>query len=313
MRLRHLLLFFVLFFYSNTTTVNAQGSVSLITNPSYPEAGESYNVSVSGVSDPFAKVLWYKDGKAQPELGNVRSIRVQAKGIGVSERISAEVISRSGEGGNVSRTIVPVRTDILISADTLVPPFYKGRKLGSSGTTITATALVFYGSPKDTGSLTYLWRVGNKVQNGGVPSTQNSIQFSSGFEDELLVSVGIFRKGIQIAEKAIVVPIVEPELYFYEKNPLRGLSSVALKSPHHFTGEELLLRAEAYFVDTDVANAEVERTWKVNNRTVEGEVNDPYELTIQKQVSGGLSKISFSLQNMAKLLQGVSGSLGVQF
>jgi hypothetical protein len=102
-------------------------------------------------------------------------------------------------------------------------------------------------------------------------------------------------------------------MHFYEKNPLRGLSRVALKSPHLFIGEELLLRAEAYFVDTDLASVDVLRSWKVNNRTVEGNANDPYELTLQKQEERGLSKITFSLQNMAKLLQGVSGSHGVQF
>lgn len=313
MRLRYCFLLIVFSFCITTNTSNAQVGVSLVTNPSYPEAGESYSVSVSGVNDPFAKVLWYRDGKAQPELGNVRSITLEAKGIGVSERISAEVTTRSGDRGSVSRTIVPVRTDILISADTLVPPFYKGRKLGSSGSTFTATALTFTGSPKDTGALSYLWRVGNKVQNGGVPSTQNSVRFSSGFEDEMLVSVGIFKNGTQIAEKAVVVPIIEPEMHFYEKNPLRGLSKVALKSPYLFIGEELLLRAEAYFVDTDLASVDVLRTWKVNNRAVEGNTNDPYELTLQKQEGSGSSKISFSLQNMAKLLQGVSGSIGVQF
>jgi hypothetical protein len=194
-----------------------------------------------------------------------------------------------------------------------VPPFYKGKRLGSSGSTFTATALTFSGSPKETGTLTYLWRVGSKVQNGGVPTTQNSIRFSSEFESELVVSVSVFKNGIQIAQKAILVPIIVPEVYFYEKNPLRGLSSVAMRGPHLFIGEELLMRAEAYFVDTDLASSNVLRTWKVNNKTVPGDENDPYELTLQKQEGGGVSNISFSLQNMAKLLQGVSGNIGVQF
>lgn len=306
-------LFLLTLFFIGATVSYAQTSVSLVTDPAFPEAGESYNVSISGVSDPFAKVTWYKGGKAAPELGNTRTITLEAKGIGVSERISAEVTTREGDATSVTRTITPVRTDILVSADTLVPPFYKGKRLGSSGSIFTATALTFAGSPKDTGALTYLWRVGNKVQNGGVPSTLNSVRFSSGFESELSVGVSIFRNGAQVAEKTILVPITEPEMHFYEKNPLRGLSHTALKSPHMFVGEELLLRAEAYFVDKDLASPDVLRTWNINNKSVAGDINDPFELTLQRQGGSGLSKISFSLQNMAKLLQGVTGNLSVQF
>lgn len=293
------------------TTVHAQTSGTLIVNPPFPQAGETYNVSVPS-TDPFAKVVWYRDGTVVPNLSNARTITLEAKGVGVSERITAVVTSTNGNSTQARRTITPVRTDLIISADTLVPPFYKGRRLGSSGSTMTATAFVFLGSPKETGALKYLWSVGNKVQNGGAPTTENAITFSSGFEDELLLSVKIFKNTVQVGEKSIIVPIVEPEMHFYEKNPLRGLSKIALKNPALFIGEELLLRAEAYFIDTDLASSEIVRTWKINNQKVEGSTHDPYELTLEKKGSG-TAQVSFSLHNMAKLLQGVSGSIGVQF
>jgi hypothetical protein len=296
-------------FYSGT--VHAQTPTTLLVNPQFPQAGESYTVSVPS-TDPFVKIVWYRDGKVAQEFANTKTITLKAKGVGVSERITATLTSNNGNSTQVSRTITPVRTDIIVSADTLVPTFYKGRKLGSSGSTMTATALVFQGRPKETGALTYLWSIGSKVQNGGAPSRENSITFSSNFENEVIVGVKIYKNGLQINEKSITVPIVEPEMYFYEKNPLRGLSKIALKNPSLFIGEELLLRAEAYFIDTDLARDEIIRTWKINNQKVSGNTTDPYELTLEKKGSG-VAQVSFSLLNMAKLLQGVSGSIGVQF
>ncbi len=292
-------------------TAYAETTGALLVTPQFPEAGETYTVTIPS-ADPFAKVVWYRDGKVAPDTANARTITLTAKGVGVNEKISADITTSQGESIQAKRTITPVRTDLIITADTLVPPFYKGRKLGSSGSIISATAFVFLGSPKETGTLTYLWSVGGKVQNSGVPSTLRTISFSSGFEDELVVGVKIFKNGIQVAEKSIIVPIVEPEMHFYEKNPLRGLSKIALKNPALFIGEELLLRAEAYFVDTDLASSEIIRTWKINKQKVAGSEYDPYELTLEKK-GNGTAEVSFNLQNMAKLLQGVSGSIGVQF
>jgi hypothetical protein len=233
--------------------------------------------------------------------------------LGVVETISVQIQSGDGTVSRATKKIIPSRVDLIVTANTLTPPFYKGRRLGSAGSDMTATAQVFLGSPKETGALTYVWSVADRVQNGGIASVNNAITFSSGFEDELLVAVTVYKNGVAVAGKSVFVTIAKSEIHFYEKNLLRGLSMVAMKTPHLFIGEELLLRAEPYFVDRDLISNSIKPAWKINNRTMDGNQDNPYELSLQKQGSAGSAQISFSLQNVAKLLQSVQGSIGVQF
>jgi hypothetical protein len=61
-----------------------------------------------------------------------------------------------------------------------------------------------------------------------------------------------------------------------------------------------------------VASA-LEHIWKINNVPVAATPEDPRELVLLRGEGGDGARVTFEMYNLAKLLQSISGVLGVQF
>lgn len=204
-----------------------------------------------------------------------------------------------------------LRADLIIHTDTSVPAFYAGRALPTGGSNITATILLFDGTQIPSENFTYAWEVNGIVQNNRNVTYLNHITFSSVFETRMNVSVRVFNKnGVLVAEESASVPIVDPELYFYELNPLRGITHNALPERVNFIGEETTLSAQPYHMNTD---DDVKIEWKINNQKVSLDTTNPLYLTLQKQQNTGKAVIDFKLVNPKKILQNVKKEITFQF
>ena len=138
--------------------------------------------------------------------------------------------------------------------------------------------------------------------------------FTPSLERSVVVSLEVQNsEGKIIAQKSQNVEMVQPELYFYEQNPLRGLSSVALPSTYNFIADEMTIRAEGYFMNPELQGANVLREWKIGTKTVMGSGGDSQEIIIRKEGNSGSSKLSFHIRNLQQLLQGVEKSMTLKF
>lgn len=304
---------FCAFLYVSPFIAFAQSGASIVLSPEFPGPNEPYTASLGGVYEPGATVRWFIDNKEDKISASKKTISLTASDLNSKQSIRALILTRNGVSIKVEKTVIPVRVDILIDANTVAPAFYGGRHLPSSGSSMSAQALVFQGTSKSTNALSYVWTIGDNVQNGGFATTDNSVSFTTGFENSILVGVSVLQNGQTIAMKSVFVPIIKPEILFYEKNPLRGLSYVALHNPHIFIGDELQLRAEGYFMSNDIALKNILQEWKINNVKTQGDAENPQEITLRKQGTTGTSNISFQIRNLQQLLQGVVGSISVQF
>jgi len=205
------------------------------------------------------------------------------------------------------------RVDLIVNTDTTVPLFYAGHSLPSSGSRVTVTALSSLRNNVTCQNCTYLWKKSGTVQNGGVATTNNTFSFIPKFERTVVISVDMRDgNGDTIATNAQVIPIMKPELYFYEQNPLQGLLLRAISNPYTFIGDEITLRAYPYFMNSSIELSDLLTTWSINGREVQT-VGNPYLITLRKEELRDKAQLMFSVRNLQELLQGVEETIAIRF
>ncbi len=290
---------------------------SLVLEPRYPEPGDTVTVRLNDFSlnTTGAGYTWFINGQIFEAVNNLRAITLVAPPLG--ESVAIRAVTTLGGGATVvaNANLVSTRVDVLIEADTLVPSFYKGRTLPSSGSTIRATALPFLtNGATDPAAYAYTWKLNGKVIDGGSRASVNSVTFSVGFGRTVELTVDVAdRNGTLLVSKTTFVPISDPELYFYTVDPLQGLLEQAMLKDSIFTGEEILVRAEPYYVSRDLLSGNVLTEWKLNNRRITNPSSDPQEITLRRQGQQGSFAIGFHIRNLSQLLQGVESSVTLRF
>lgn len=286
----------------------------LVLAPQYPEAYQEYTVQISSPDTNWQLIQWFINGIEDIASKNKSSITLQAGAVGSTTDITMKITRQGGSTIKRQHTVTPYRVDLIVDADTVTPPFYFGRTLPSSGSTIKTTALIFSKENHSLSGYSYVWKLNGKIQAGGIPNQDNTYSFIPSFEDEALLSVDVFNNSGQvIASKSQLIPIAKPELNFYEKNPLRGLSFTALADPYLFIEDEVTIRAEGYFMSRELLSKNVLMQWKINGKSVQNSENEEQEITLQKEGNTGRSKLSFHIRNLQQLLQGVQDDITIQF
>lgn len=288
--------------------------LTLELSPQYPQANQEYTIALKPSGINAQLIRWFINGTEDFTSKNKNDIKHTAGDIGTQTIIKASVTLQDGSVVEAFRTIAANRVDLLIDAETLTPPFYKGKTLPSSGSEVKVTALVFTKERSPESSYSYLWKINGSVQNGGAVKGGNVLSFVPSFDTSTLISVNVLNtNGQVIASKSETLPIAEPELLFYEKNPLRGMSFVSMSNPYIFIGDEIQIRAEGYYMNTALAGSNILREWKINGTVVENDPQNPQEISLQKEGTSGGSQVSFHIRNLQQLLQGVQDSITIQY
>lgn len=316
------LLIFIVFAIS-TSFVHAQipntsgGAASSLTlSPQHPEPFEEVRITLNDytLNTNGATFAWFIDGTEIQSAANERAITITAGELGSITEIT-EITTLPGGAKIPTKVIIkPIRVDMLIEADTIAPLFYKGRTVPAVGSTVSVTAIPFTGTPQNPESFSYTWKVRNEVIGGGSRFGKNHIAFNSDFGKNIPVSVEIYdNTGALVTKESIIVPLSEPELHFYEINPLRGLSERVMGNNFTFIGDEIRVRAEPYFLDSALLSQNPHIEWKLNNRTTQNQSGDPQEITLRKEGTTGSFTLEFHIRNLRQLLQGVKDTVTISF
>ena len=296
----------------SSTPVSAQ-SYAMQSNPSYPQPGESFTLSLQGQPQNIASISWYVNGVEQTQGAQQKEITLTYEALDESLSVVASILHTNGAVSEVRKTIATPRVDMHVYADTYTPAFYAGRALPSSGSTVHATAMVFGATGNTTDTYIYRWRLNGNTLQGGIALSTNTISFTPNFEDELVLQVEVLtRAGVVIAQKTQKVPVVEPEVHFYEKNPLRGLSFTALTDPFTLIAEETIVQGEPYYMDMSTQEDDLHMEWELDGKTV-GSAGAPNAISLEKNGATGKAFVTFHVRNLTQLLQGVKESFTVQF
>ncbi len=284
-------------------------------SPQYPEPNEEVTVTLNdySIDTSGAIITWFIDGKEVTEAKNERQIIYIAGALGDSNTITALTVLPNGTTLRAEKEIRPVRIDMLIEANTQVPVFYKGRSIPAVGGEVQVTALLFTGAPGDPQAYSYRWKMDGKILGGGSRFGKNSISFTADFEREVLVAVDILdTDGSVVASENTYIPLVQPELYFYEVNPLRGISEIAMTNNFILVGDEIKVRAEPYFIDTSLFANNPLQEWKLNQKKIINPSPDQQELTLRRSGDRGSFSLEYHIRNLKQLLQGIKGAITIR-
>lgn len=289
--------------------------LSLDVSPRYPEPGEVVTVSLNDFSlqGSTNQISWAIDGVAQSAATNQRSIQFRAGDIGETTAVRATLYTSDGQVLPVSSSVTASRLTLVVEPYTTTPFWYQGRALPTVGSQVRVVALPQTGTTASADSYTYTWRLNDTVLNGGGVRGQfaNVITMPYGRSATLTVDASD-QNGKTVAQRSVSIPSVEAEVYFYELNPLRGLSRLAITPQTPLVGSEMTVRAEAFYVGGGTQD-ELEYQWKIDGRQVDNPADDPQTITFQNGGGIGNFRIDFAIRSTRNLLQGAENYFNIVF
>lgn len=314
---------FFLFAYAATpatshATVTMSRDVFLVT-PAAPGPNESVKVQFTGKSDlpPDSTLHWYIDDVEQTGRWRVNQVLTTTNNEPYIEFVTKEageitevkaVLSTPAGDREYYLFIDPSRLDLIINANGHTPSFYRGRSLPSRGSVITAQALVFTDEP---GPLRYDWSVNNKTIKQSVGGNNSSINYEIGLIYEALVTVQVFNgRGELIATESTKFIPNDPEILFYEANPLRGLIPNVLRDPYQFLNHEMVLRGEPYYFAGTADDMKV--TWKADRTKLKSNQN-PFEVSLVKTKESGQAVLSMKVIDTKSHLTSAEADLTIRY
>lgn len=313
-----------LLFTLPTTHVQAQipgelGGVNQATidaNPRFPEPGElvELNLNAYTLDTRGSSIRWFIDGVEDTSAVNERTLSVRAAGLGEVSQVTVQLSLASGLTLPITYQLVPGRVDVLIEADTLTPVFYKGRALPSIGSEVRAIAIPNFGDDVQPGEYSYRWQVDDDVLFGGSVKGKSIVTFRAPFARESFLTVDVIDpSGVTVTSESLIIPYVEPELYFYPDNPLRGMSRLAIDTQYQLLGSEIDVRAEPMYMDSTIFNQSPLLEWSIDGKRVINPSEDPQSITLQNAGGSGEFNIRFHIRNLQQLLQGVEDEFTLSF
>jgi len=287
-------------------------------SPSSPEPGETVTLSLNAytLNTIGATINWYIDGVIVPSVKNSRSITYVAGSLGETSTIRVVLTLPDQSQIDADISLTPSRLNLVVEGETLVPSFYKGRSVPSPGSNIRMIALPETGTSDTPESLTYTWSIDGKPLYGGATVGRNVVEFEAPLRKSIVVGVDVHnRQGQLIISRQVAVPTVEPEVYFYESNPLRGLSRNVLPDRYELIGQSADIRAEHYYLEPDIlaptANWLLE--WRINGNVVDNPSHDPQMINFQKTPGSGSFSVGFHIRNLRQVLQGAEREFQIVF
>ncbi len=305
-------------------SVSAQtgSSVRIKVSPEVPGPDTPVTIELQDTSSSLADTLitWELDGKEVLSGVGRHSFSFTTGSVGEERFVSV----RAEKGGEAlfERDFVfrPGVVTLAWEADTYAPPFYKGKTLASPGADIRVFAMTdirdAFGKPMGEGDLMFLWeRDGTKLADrSGIGRSSFLFTGNQLLNGERITVVVRRRDGEVVGKGSIFIPYIDPVIYFYERNPLRGiLYETRLPSQVTVGGEEFTLVAEPYFASARTrSDGSLSYAWNVGGSPVEGARG---LVTLRSEGGEGGATVSLSMQHVlrSRLLQAADASLDVLF
>lgn len=290
--------------------------LSLIATPNYPGPFEPFSVELSAPDEGYAgaTIKWYIDGVEDLSARNQRQNKLTAGPLGKAMTIRVTLEKRGGGTEETILKITPIQIDVVIEANTTVPSFYAGRALPARGGAARATAIITTGSAVDRDNLTYYWELNTTVLGGGPIRGLSSIDFDMPVGFESYIDVTISNAAGVIGRKSVRLTPAEPEIVFYEENPLLGVSGEAFTQLKTVLGNQLTIRGEPYYMNPFKTNSKSLVEWRLNNRLSDNSGSPEINvITLRSDGTGSRGSVSLRMADLSKLSAPISNSFSLQF
>lgn len=282
-------------------------------SPEIPGANEDITASISSPSLnlDIANISWSIDGKKVSSSLGQKSISFKTGDIGDITTINATA-SLGNTVLKATATINPSEVDLLWEAvDVYTPPFYKGKSLPTSESSIKITVIpnVFRsnGTAYKLSDLSYKWSRNYEILGSMSGKGIGILSFKNNYlkREEIIGVETRNTTGTKTGKGEVRIIITDPKILFYEKNPLLGVMyNKSLFNTANLPNEELSLVAEPYFISPINKNSsQIKYKWALNNNPVETNQQNPSVLVVRQQTGvSGEAEISLEVTNTSKIL-----------
>jgi hypothetical protein len=282
-----------------------EGDIMAESVPNNPQPYQDATINISSYATDLNKaIITWQVGSTTVLSGIGKtsySLKTGASDTPIIVNINIKTIG-SMNSINKKITIIPSEVEIMWeSTDGYIPPFYKGKILPISGSTIKVVAIPNSSTIKNgSGSISYTWKKGYDVLPDVSGYNKNYYIFKNSMFDEKneITVMATSVAGNYAAEKTIEIPIFKPSIVFYKKSPTEGiLYNSALNIETFMTEDEMTVIAEPYFFSLTGNENNFSYNWKINNETIETP-SKKTELTIRPTARGGYATINFVIGNL---------------
>jgi hypothetical protein len=310
------LLILVTFFAFNSPlfaqTVNQfKTEIQIDLTPDNPGPNENVSATVSSFATSIneARITWVLNGKTIKSGRGEKTVSFSTGGYNTTTNLDVIVVTKEGETIEKVITIKPVQIDLIWQTDSFVPPFYKGKADFSFQNKITFIALphLLSGgveiSPKN---LVYKWTKDGEVVDTASGFGKNTYTFTQSIiARPINVDVEVSNGGKVVGIQSTTVSPNDPEVIMYEKNPIYGIEfEKALLNTVNLNGSEISVIGMPYFFgSSDLSDINLQYKWSLNGVSIDNDYTKASRVFRPKDGASGVSNISLSVENGAKILQ----------
>lgn len=226
-------------------------------SPQYPRSEEPVTATLtsSHFDVSSATISWYVNGALVKTGVGESAFTTKTGGVGSNTKLRA--VAQSGTFvDEASATIRPAQIDILWEARSFTPPFFRGRALPTTGTTIAARAVpqVFdeKGGQIADADLIFTWKINNRTIANISGRGKASATFTGPlrYGSQTITVEVTDTKGTTLGKTALILAAQEPHLVFYEDYPLIGIAyHQALKDGAKVPDTETNIVAVPYYIN----------------------------------------------------------------
>lgn len=290
--------------------------ISINITPENPEPYQDIKIRLTSYATDLNKALIEWQSGSNIVLSGIGRTNYSFKALGPNTVTTLSVIiTPSGSLDKITRQIVinPSEIDILWeSVDGYTPAFYRGKSFASAESLIKAVAISNTSTQRSgKGNIVYTWKNNGNTVAGSSGYNKDSYIFANSElnkNEEVSVAASSVDESYSAA-KTIKIPIVRPEIVFYEKSPTEGiLYNNSLKNNTVVIGDEMTIVAVPYFLAVKGNEGKFSYKWKINDEDI-ATPSKKTELTIRPASRGGYATIGLSLENLSTFFQKVSGQL----
>lgn len=291
----------------------------IVLSPQFPSPGEIVTAKLSSPMNLVSSyTIWTLNGTVVQQSNNGLTYTFTAGDAGSKVALTATASIGTGSSISANKTITINDVTLLWEAKTYTPPLYRGRALVSPGAE--ATVLVVpsiynaSGAVYDPSTLIYTWRVDANAEALVIGSGVTSVTVRNDhLYKPIRVSVRIATKdGIDIANKYLDIPIVEPKILLYEDGRITGTRyAQALSGEYSLTTSEVTLIAEPYYMSASTRNdSSLLYTWQIGSLTQ----NNAGSIILRPEGEGdGSAKLNLIVTSANYLAQRIRGELSILF
>lgn len=293
----------------------SDSDINITINPNNPEPYQNATITLSSYATDLNKAfIEWRSGNNLILSGYGRiSYSFKTLGDGMSTSFDITIKPSDSDQTIIKNILVtPSTVDMLWQAvDGYTPLFYRGKSFSSSEGLIKVVAMPD-SQNKDN---TYVWKREDTTVTDASGYGKNSFTFINDYlSTEENVSVTASSTNSQYnATQSIKIPIVSPQIIFYEKLPGEGVlygNALGSETTMDQSKNEMTIVAEPYFLNTKGNENLYTYSWMINGETTDTPAKKT-EMTIRPTSRGGYATINLTLENVSRLFQKASGQLKI--